>query len=315
MTTESRIELLSSLPDQPFRALTALNDGVPRSQLARLVADGLLRRPLRGVLVKTELRDDVHLRAAAIGLLLPPGSAVCRVAAAWLWGVDARPIGAHRDDPVLECVVPRGRVPVRHPNIRCYTSDIAEEDIVDVDGVACMSPTRTAIDLARWSMPGVGLATLDAMARARLIDPAELLVRAERWNGDRFIAQARRLISLCDPRAESAGESWARLRFCDAGFPVPELQVSLCDDRGVEVRRLDLGYTKYRSAWEYDGEEYHGGEEAERADLARRAEIESRWGWSVLGVGKNLVLGPSMALEYAIGEVIGMQPAISRRTW
>jgi hypothetical protein len=35
----------------------------------------------------------------------------------------------------------------------------------------------------------------------------------------------------------------------------------------------------------------------------------------VVGVGKNLVLGPSMALEYAVGEVLGMEPLIRRRLW
>jgi len=148
-----------------------------------------------------------------------------------------------------------------------------------------------------------------------LIDVAELLDLADRWRGDRFIARARRLIGLCDPRAESAGESWLRLRFADAGFPVPELQIPLVDESGAEARRLDLGYQEYRYAWEYDGEEHHRGAAAEESDRARRVEIERRWGWTAVGVGKNLVLGPSMRLEYAIGEVIGMRPGIGARHW
>ncbi len=216
---------------------------------------------------------------------------------------------------MLECAVPLGVTPTRRRGICCHSTDLSADDVVDIGGVACISPERTAIDLARWSMPGVGLAVLDAMARKELIWPPDLLAMTQRWHGDRFIAQARRLIALCDARAESAGESWLRLRFHDAGFPPPDLQISLTDASGVERRRLDLGYRSHRHAWEYDGEAHHRGQEAERADRGRRTEIHRRWGWTVVGVGKNLVLGPSMALELAIGEVIGMQPAIRRRTW
>lgn len=307
--------LLDDLPDRPFLAAEAVRRGAPRWALNQLLASRLLTRPVRGVLVKSDQPDDVRLRAAAICLVLPAGAAVCRGTAAWLMGIDARPPGAHREDPLLECAVPVGITPSRRHGIRCYATDLVDSDLVEIGGVACVSTARTAIDLARWSIPGVGLGVLDAMARAELIQPADLLAMTERWQGDRFIAQARRLIALCDPRAESAGESWLRLRFHDAGFPAPDLQIPLPDGNGVERRRLDLGYRSHRHAWEYDGEEHHRGERAERADRFRRNEIHRRWGWTVVGVGKNLVLGPSMSLELAIGEVIGMQPAIRRRAW
>jgi hypothetical protein len=35
----------------------------------------------------------------------------------------------------------------------------------------------------------------------------------------------------------------------------------------------------------------------------------------VVGIGKNLVLGPSMALEYAVGEILGTEPQLRRRLW
>ena len=235
--------------------------------------------------------------------------------AAWLRGVDARPLGAHRQAPPLECAVPRGRTPLRRPGVRCYTTDLVAEDVEEVQGLPCTTVQRTAIDLARWSGPGLALGILDAMARRRLVVPEELLCLVERWAGDRHVGQARRLIALCDPASESYGESALRLRFLDAGFPPPELQIPLTDTGGVERRRLDLGYRKKRYAWEYDGEEYHSGLDAEAADRRRREEIDREWGWTVVGVGKNLVLGPSVALELAIGEVVGMRPLLRRRAW
>jgi hypothetical protein len=78
---------------------------------------------------------------------------------------------------------------------------------------------------------------------------------------------------------------------------------------------MDGMHTTTVTGWEYDGEEFHLGPEREAADRARRADLDRRWRWSVVGLGKNLVLGPSMALEYGVGEVPGMEPALRHRTW
>jgi hypothetical protein len=303
------------LPSGPFRRITMIRSGIHERHLIELLRAGLLRIPVTGVLTRADAPDDLADRAAAVRLVLPDGAALCRVSAAWLHGIDARPPGVHDLEPPLQCAVPLGITPVRRPGSSCYIADLRDEDLCEVAGIRCTNAARTAIDLARWSKPGMGLGTLDAMARAGLVDPADLLVRVERWRGDRFVAQARRLIALCDPLAESQGESWLRLRFHDAGFPPPDLQISLIDQDGVEVYRLDLGYPKLRYSWEYDGEAFHFGLVAEAADRRRRADIADRWGWTVIGLGKNLVLGPSMALEYGVGEVLGMQPALRRRQW
>jgi AbiEi antitoxin C-terminal domain len=306
---------LDALPAEPFLRSACMPSGISLAGTEELLEAGLLRQPLRGVLVRSDLPDSVELRAAQVRLVLPEGAALCRATSAWLLGIDARPVGAHRRLPTVECAVPVGREPVRRPGVQCFVTDLRADDVTEIAGLPCTSPARTAIDLARWSTPGMGLAILDAMARRALIDPLDLRERVERWRGDRFIGQARRLISFCDPLAESYGESWLRLRFLDAGFPLPHLQISVVDDAGVEVYRLDLGYPQFRYSWEYDGEEFHLGLEAEAADRRRRADLERRWGWSVIGVGKNLVLGPSMTLEQGVAEVIGVAPVISRRAW
>ena len=315
MVSTSAREALDALTDRPFRRDTAISAGFPARALSELVNAGLMVRPLQGVLVRSGTPDTPELRAEAARMVLPEGAALCRGTAAWLMGVDARPPGSNHEPPPLECAVPRGRSPMRRPGLRCYTADLTAEDLTDVAGVPCTTPGRTAVDLARWSTPGMGLALLDAMARRGLILPADLLPMTERWTRERFIARARRLLTLCDPAAESYGESWLRLRFHDAGFPPPHLQISLRDAAGVERRRLDLGYPEKRYAWEYDGEEFHAGLTQEASDRHRRAEIEHIWGWTVVGVAKNLVLGPSLTLERAIGEVVGLEPMIRRRLW
>lgn len=298
----------------PFRRATALAAGYSRRDLDGLQAVGVLRQPLRGVLVDARAPDSVTLRAQCLAVVLPPGAAVCRRSAAWLYGVDCR--GPGERDVVLqaECVVPASAEPVTRPGVRGYQAWLPEEDLWWIDGVPCTTPARTAIDLARFSPRYMGLGALDAMAHAGLVDPADLAVRVEAWRGERFVAQARRLIELCEPLTESFGESWTRLRLVDAGFPRPEPQIWLPDD-DRRVVRLDMGYREQRAGVEYDGEEDHSSDEQQRHDEARRLRCEREWGWSVLGFGKALVLGPSMALELAVGELLSMTPRISRRMW
>ena len=307
--------LRDRLPRRPFLRAQARLDGIPKEWLTDLERAGYLRQPLRGVLVPAGCGDNAEDRAAAVRLVLPPGAALCRGTAAWLLGVDARPPSGHGLPPPTECAVPRDRTPVRRAGVTCYVTDLTGEDVTEVAGLPCTTRERTAIDLARYSMPGTGLAVLDRMARLGLVDPGDLADRIERWRGDRFVARARQLIRWCDPRAESPGESWLRLRLLDAGFPAPDLQISLTDDRGAERYRLDLGYRRQRWACEYDGEEFHDGPAAEHADQDRRETIDRGWGWTVVGVRKNLVLGPSMALEKAVGEVLGIEPRLRRRPW
>jgi len=197
--------------------------------------------------------------------------------------------------------------PVRREGLTCFVTDLSD-DVEEVGGVPCTTPTRTACDIARWSTPGVGIAALDAMARAGFVDPENLRDEIERWRGARYVARARYLIGACDPRSESAGESQFRLRLLDAGFPAPQLQIPLLDGFGRQIFRLDLGYEEVRWAGEYDGEQYHTGRDQEAHDRHRRLQIEREWRWNLLVVGKALVLGPSMAIEYAVGEVLGMEP-------
>ncbi|HZI97000.1 MAG TPA: hypothetical protein VFD41_05685 [Actinomycetales bacterium] len=76
-----------------------------------------------------------------------------------------------------------------------------------------------------------------------------------------------------------------------------------------------MGWPDRRIALEYDGEEFHSSTEDREADEKRRDDLARRFSWDVLGVGKGEVLGRSMALEFGVGEMLGLQPVIRRRTW
>jgi hypothetical protein len=200
--------------------------------------------------------------------------------------------------------------------VRCYQADLSDvdDDVVRTAGVACTSPLRTAVDLLRFAPPFIGLASADAFARAAMIGPDAVRAEVERWRGARFIGRARRLAGFIEPLAESPGESWLRLRILDAGFPRPTAQIWVPREEAGAFR-LDLGYEELRKGIEYDGEEFHDGAQQRLHDEWRRNRLDGRHGWTVLGAGKGDVLGTSMALEWSVGDLLGLEPQIRRRPW
>lgn len=129
------------------------------------------------------------------------------------------------------------------------------------------------------------------------------------------VVKLRRLVDLCEPATESAGESWMRLRIVDAGLPRPQVQIPIVVD-GREVYRLDAGYVELRVGFEYDGEEYHL-RTAEQAlvDGRRRADLLRRFGWTVVGATNENVLGDRPAIETVVGDLIGWGSPLPRRAW
>ncbi len=300
----------------PFPYRQAVARGIRPRELRELCAAGELVRPSQGVFLPRHLVDDLDARIAAVGLVLPPGAAIARETAAWVLGVDVRPPGRWRDAPLLECLVPLGAPRPRRPGIRAYISEMAPRDVIRLGALPSTSGTRTALDLARYRQRFMGLAAVDAMTHAGLTSVAELEDAAAGLDGHRFIRRARDVIALCEPATESVGESWTRLRIVDAGLPRPTVQVSLRDAAGREVYRLDMGFEGAKVGVEYDGTEHHLRTPAQRADdEARRADIEARFGWSVLVTHKDGVLGGRADLEDALMGMLGMSFECRRYAW
>jgi AbiEi antitoxin C-terminal domain len=299
---------------KPFDRVEARDIGLLRDDIIELLAAGMLRQPIRGVYLDAQVPDDLASRAACLKLRLPEGAAVCRLTAAWLLGVDALSPEQRVDPPLVECVVPRGRQPVRRPGVRSYAAAVSA-DVTELSGIPITTPRRTAIDVLRWLPPHVGLWVSDALAARRLVSREEVLVGLEEFAGCRGVARARYLADLIEPRSESFGESCLRLRIVDAGFPRPTAQIEVIDVTGHVVYRLDLGWENRKVAVEYDGEEFHSTPEQLAHDGRRRDALENDYGWRVLAVGRGEVFGRSLALERAIGELLSMAPTITRRRW
>lgn len=311
---DAQMSMVPLLEAGPFTRITAARAGLRRRELDRLVRAGRLVRVHREVFLAQWLIDDVVQRAAAIGLVLPPGAAVCRGTAAWLHGVDARPPGQHLALPRLEVLVPAPAAPPLRPGVVAYQSALGADEVCQIDGVNATTPVRTATDLLRWAPSFIGLASLDAFAHAGLVHPDQVVDALARLSGQRGVARARDLVGLCEPATESAGESWMRLRVVQAGLPRPRVQIPIVVG-GRVVYRLDAGYDEVRVGFEFDGEQFHSGPAAQAGDERRRDDLRARFGWTVVGVGREHVLGARPAVERVVADLIGWERPLARRTW
>ncbi|KAE8765857.1 type IV toxin-antitoxin system AbiEi family antitoxin [Georgenia thermotolerans] len=305
-------------PDEPITLSAAVAAGFSKHDLRAMVREGSLVRPFRGVYLPAELASDPKARVRALSLLVPSGTALARESAAWLHGIDIRPPERFREPPRLECVSDSDLAlnAIRRPEIRGSRGGLPASDVVTVAGVPVTSPARTALDLARYAERYMGLAALDMFSHQGLITLEEIGERIAALPGQRWIARARSVHALADPRTELPGESWTRLRLHEAGLPMPELQIRLRDGTGREVYRLDMGYLEHLLALEYDGEEHHRRTvEQARHDDARRSDIERRWGWRTFSFHAGDVLGWRPVVEATVIEVLGLPLVPARRRW
>ena len=140
----------------------------------------------------------------------------------------------------------------RRGSTHVYGATISAADVTDWFGVPVTTVARTLVDLARHDRRDAIMAG-DAALRELQVDCGQLrsaLDGAVGWPG---VRQAREVLGLLDPRAESPLESLTRLVLHDDGFPAPELQVWLGADR------VDMLFVAQRLVLEIDGRDKYGG--------------------------------------------------------
>ncbi len=272
-------------PTTPFTWADARRAGISRTRLDEAVRNRVVRRVLRGVYVRAEIPDSLDLRVAAAAVVLSPFAVVCDRTAAWIYGVDV--LDYHELDllPPLESYTLRGHARTARPECDGGQRDLQPEDIRIIGGVRVTTPLRTTMDLGCGLSRRAGLAALDAFMRLHGITHEDMRRLLPRYFRRRGVVQLRQLVPLADARAESAGESWTRLEIADAGLPAPVPQYWV-HVGGRPTYRLDLAYPHARVAVEYDGREFHEGDEQKRADDERREWLR-RHGWTVIVLDKD----------------------------
>ena len=260
------------------------------------VSDGSLR-PMATPFIGSEAVASGHLtpyqlrsRFVAIhkDVYLPKGAqltAVSRTRAAWLWsrreGVvagqsaaalhGAEWVEAHRPAEMLS----DNRRPPR--GIRTWSDRFADDEVEVIDGIRVTTPARTALDIACRYPFDKAVAAIDALARKTQVKMADVELLAQRYIGRRGIRQARGVLDLVDPGAESPRETWLRLLLVRAGFPRPQTQIPVYDEYGVLIAVIDMGWEDIKVGADYEGEHHLSRQRANR-DI-RRAEGVVEQGW------------------------------------
>ncbi|MDG4664174.1 type IV toxin-antitoxin system AbiEi family antitoxin domain-containing protein [Mycobacterium sp. 236(2023)] len=237
-------------------------DRMPRRAFERAVKTGVLERLWQGIYCVGEPNDEMRLR----GLDLSAGKrvAVCLGTAAAMYGFDT-------EGPAdLHVLNPPGCALRDADGLVVHRRDGAP--LVLVDGRRATSPAWTAIEVARSVRRPRALATLDAALRSQTCCLPDLWRAALEQKGRRGIVAVRNLLPIADPRAESPGESMARLAMLDGGLPVPELQYEVIDGNG-DLRRLDFAWPDRGVAAEYDGVDWHSDPDALKRDRQRQAAL------------------------------------------
>lgn len=284
--------------DRPFTAAEARQEaGLTYGDLARLVSEGFLRRPVRGVYAAAQLPDSTALRCACLRRVVPPDCVIVDRHAGWVHGGEMLLApGEHIDLQPIRVFRPSGHGRLRNGLADSGERNLLPRDIVEIGGLRVSTPIRTAWDLGRQRWPDRAIAAMDQMLRLGVFTHDELLAGVERFRGMRWVTTLRVIAPLADGRAESPPESVLRLRWIEAHLPTPVPQVEVWQ-AGRFLARLDLGNEELRFAAEYDGEEWHSTPEQLDHDRERRGDVESETDWVVLPLRKENLFGPSQDVE------------------
>jgi hypothetical protein len=229
-------------------------DPSARRRLSDAARRGALRRLTAGRYVLAEAADaasDRELHRARIDAVLPGVAAhviVSHESAVVLHGlpwVGPLPEVVVVSDPHLETGHRRAHVQKVGAAGRCL-------DAMVIDGHAVTSLVVTAVDVALRSPFRAAVVVLDAvLARGieRDVLMAELRSRTPR---PRAVTRARRAIEFADGASGSPGESVARVRMAQDGFPPPVLQQEFHDGLGF-VARVDFWFPEAGVVVEFDG--------------------------------------------------------------
>jgi hypothetical protein len=243
----------SALQDEAGGALAAAQGFVLTAEQMRDVlgwTDNDLRRerrrgrwwsPARGTASPVVIDGDGpteqrrrHALVAVATALTHPGQKVSGRSAAILTGLPTMRVP---EQPELTAVGPATYG--RHGTARSFRAGIASTDVTRWFGVGVATVARTVVDLARHDRFD-GIMAADAALRDGLATPDDFrgpLRTAVGWPG---VRQARSVVEVASPLAESPLESVTRLRLTDDGFPDVREQQPFPDPRTGRIDWVDF---------------------------------------------------------------------------
>jgi hypothetical protein len=151
--------------------------------------------------------------------------------------------------------------------------------VTEIEGVRVTTPARTWMDCAEMMPFDYLVAMGDAILYGNLCREGELLHLPQWGYRRRGIVAIRRALPLLDSRAESPGESRARVLLVTGGIVPPQCNLNVIE-RGRWIARVDMAWVREKVIVEYDGA-VHLQEAQRRRDAARLNELQAA-GWRVI---------------------------------
>lgn len=278
--------------------------------------DNARQQHSRAVISGTEVRvaRGVYLRSADWGELTPRKRYVARVhavsatrrnrpvlshwSAAAIWGL---PFIGEWPEAVHTIVGRTAGGRSRHGVIK-HSIALADEDVVEVDGLLVTSLHRTVIDLACVEKFRTAVVAADFVlladptgSRPTLATPEQLWAAWERAHLTRGAAGVPAVLEASVTISGSVLESVSRVNMSVIGCPKPVLQQAFYDHRG-HIGDADFSWEDDGLIGEADGQikyldaRYRSGKTADEVVLAEKIREDrlralprkvTRWGWSV----------------------------------
>jgi hypothetical protein len=276
-------------PDPVLPPVFTLDDavraGLSPQQAPRRVASGRWRRLRPGVYCTSSawepaddrLRHEWRTAAVAAGMRPSRPHAFSHATAAAIIGL---PVPRRLLDRVHLTVPPGAATTSPCDGVVRYAAALPPGSVTLVRGIAVTAPARTIADCLRHLDAADAVALADAAVRARCVtvgDVRGVLADQRRWPFTQVAALA---LPLVDGRRESSLESRSAVVMHRAGLPAPEPQVSIQDEAGRFVGRVDFAWLEQGVVGEADGRvKYLDGD----AVRVKRGSRRSGWSWSAGG--------------------------------
>ena len=249
----------------------------------------------RAAFIQLELQQRHLVLIHATLPVLTEDAVLSHITAACAWGIETWGVNL-RAVQVTRAGTSGGH---RRLALHTFRAQLADDEVVLLDGMRVTSVARTLVDLARILPFEQAVVAADSALHLRLVTRSELdqaLTDGFRRPG---LSKARQVFALADSRAESVGESRSRAAIAQSDLPMPDLQVVIRNSLGAALGRGDFVWRRYRTVGEFDGaKKYRPNTESDQNTLGqqdalyleklREDNIRAegwhviRWGWKDL---------------------------------
>jgi len=273
-----------------FTRQQAAQHGCTKARVRRLLDQGLLTEPKRGVLVIAGAPVTWHQRLAVS--TAPAGIVATHRAAARLFRLDGC-----RESDLLEVSCAWA---AQSGDAIVHRRNLPPGDLVRIASIPCTNLARTLTDLG-------DVVPVDLVERA--LDDARRRGASLRWVRDTAerlhrpgVSGPRIILGLLDALqpSEALRDSWFESLIerivSNSTLPAIERQFELKESCGKHVARFDLAMPSIRLGIEAHSREFHFGREAETRDEDRDHRV-AMCGWDTMYLGWQSAHRPAQTLE------------------